>query len=1323
MPITPYPLALIQLWIANPGLPWSNPVWQSVTHVVGEPWAYDHGEDVAAAARYHDVTGWTVGKAQAVEAFINNCKMAEEPAEHYALKRQDNDHEGRCLWNAWVKTSWAKWNINKLVDEIFEDSGCAPHNVMARLNCKIADDFPTMEAAQVKQIVSIKLADVLFGDDAFIDGSFLALPIVTFVSTVLVSTWSRYRKAIKRQANSIDKKTKEVEEQWLVITAANAKPTMAIVRTYMKKLETLVTLLSVFRDQETAKNLDARREQVNAMLAAAKKDPAKAESIGRLPKSLRDALDKLATEREVKELELLIETTLAAMVPLDGDEVAVDFTEDMDVGDWKSGVEEYDKCSEDDLWEYLGLPEKKLPFFQRRSDPNAAIDPWSEEGQRWLDDSKSPAQSLAPRWHQLIGILRLIDRFLDGKPVMLMDGVGVGKTMQAVGLIACLAHYKEHYRKHGKFPGKFSQRCHQGTGGNIPDLPTVIMSPPNLQYQWMSEIQRYLRRATFDVLPYTGKYTARSQWWTMAWSKCQQPPIRRIILVTTNAAHDDAATVFIEGDRDSYGQPMASPRFERIGPSTLFGRGYNVTFFDEAHCARKYNKVHVAARGLQERSHLMVAMTATPVTTKPTDLWIMGQLLGLPQFKDTTQLKNMNRELAAAQRRDRKAQREAGVEGSMLRGVLVGTHNPEAAQEEYLPAMKQWMGRMREWFSPAVVLRTLDSTDNTGNRILGLPSYHDHSLKIELLDWEMENLRSIARGYIHDCPLIGMSKNFYVEFRRSILHPHMNPTDEHSWTKPKSLEEWNGSPTKSMKLDVLAKLLTYHLESDGRQPLTIDESGRSLVPNLAFKAGNTHPDEPDRIVVFSAFVTSNQAIVDILDLHGIHALELNGQTPMKKRKDILDDFRSSVGTKGARVLILSGVGMVGLNLACANIMVVVDTLWSEQDDLQLRGRIYRHPQAKEVHVYRAIALKTADVFLNNISFSKGAMHEAFVGADKEFRCMFKDDDGAMGDLISVSGPKSDDFTDDEDPMDVEHEPVARNKAGKNKTRTKATAKNPLSPARPATRRKVKGTKTKSTTVSIDDESGSDLHKHRKDEQPPANITTKEAPQAGTTATVTTLPQSQNGNDDSSLSDPPPLTSPSASPSLLLRPSLPHHASLSTDPLVPAPAPATAPVSAPEHQSDQPTGLQDDCRDQVAGVESAGHGHEMSWNDSQDWNDCGEHESRLTAEHDKQPSCLLSDPFDDIFNKKRAPVADGNLGTSVAIPVHDKRLPRPRAVKPGASSWRYSGTYTEGFQSAQAGTSRPRGQTFKPVALGSGPAHSARFSSNDRMQQLERRSPR
>jgi uncharacterized membrane protein len=72
-----------------------------------------------------------------------------------------------------------------------------------------------MEAAQVKQAVSVKLADALFGDDAFTVGSFVMPTIMTFITMVLVLTWSRYRKVIKRQANSIEKKAREVEEQWL----------------------------------------------------------------------------------------------------------------------------------------------------------------------------------------------------------------------------------------------------------------------------------------------------------------------------------------------------------------------------------------------------------------------------------------------------------------------------------------------------------------------------------------------------------------------------------------------------------------------------------------------------------------------------------------------------------------------------------------------------------------------------------------------------------------------------------------------------------------------------------------------------------------------------------------------------------------------------------------------------------------------------------------------------------------------------------------------------------------------------------------------------
>jgi len=47
------------------------------------------------------------------------------------------------------------------------------------------------------------------------------------------------------------------------------------------------------------------------------------------------------------------------------------------------------------------------------------------------------------------------------------------------------------------------------------------------------------------------------------------------------------------------------------------------------------------------------------------------------------------------------------------------------------------------------------------------------------------------------------------------------------------------------------------------------------------------------------------------------------------------------------------------------------------EDQQLVGRIWRHPQVKPVQIYRLIGANTSDVFLNNISFDKGAIMAAF----------------------------------------------------------------------------------------------------------------------------------------------------------------------------------------------------------------------------------------------------------------------------------------------------------------------------------------------------------
>ena len=76
--------------------------------------------------------------------------------------------------------------------------------------------------------------------------------------------------------------------------------------------------------------------------------------------------------------------------------VDVELDNTISVEDWKEGVEELRKLSKDHLWQMLGLLDNCLPFFQEWMDPDVMIDPWSEEGQVFLQNSDSGRKPLIP---------------------------------------------------------------------------------------------------------------------------------------------------------------------------------------------------------------------------------------------------------------------------------------------------------------------------------------------------------------------------------------------------------------------------------------------------------------------------------------------------------------------------------------------------------------------------------------------------------------------------------------------------------------------------------------------------------------------------------------------------------------------------------------------------------------------------------------------------------------------------------------------------------------------------------------------------------------
>ncbi|KAJ2959426.1 hypothetical protein NUW54_g14477 [Trametes sanguinea] len=109
------------------------------------------------------------------------------------------------------------------------------------------------------------------------------------------------------------------------------------------------------------------------------------------------------------------------------------------------------------------------------------------------------------------------------------------------------------------------------------------------------------------------------------------------------------------------------------------------------------------------------------------------------------------------------------------------------------------------------------------------------------------------------------------------------------------------------------------------------------------------------------------------------------------------------------ILLMSNVGTVGLNIAVANILIVVDNLWLAQETEQLVGRVWHHPQNKTVILYSIIADNTLDVFIVSLGSEKGLMHRRFMGQSTALeRAMLTQKERAVRDA-------EDEEDEDEDP--------------------------------------------------------------------------------------------------------------------------------------------------------------------------------------------------------------------------------------------------------------------------------------------------------------------
>lgn len=108
-----------------------------------------------------------------------------------------------------------------------------------------------------------------------------------------------------------------------------------------------------------------------------------------------------------------------------------------------------------------------------------------------------------------------------------------------------------------------------------------------------------------------------------------------------------------------------------------------------------------------------------------------------------------------------------------------------------------------------------------------------------------------------------------------------------------------------------------------------------------------------KVLIFSQMTRLLNILDDMLRLRGYKYCRIDGQTPAAERDSRIDDFQNPESDK--EIFILSTrAGGIGINLHAANVVIIFDSDWNPQVDLQAIDRAHRIGQKRDVVVYRFV---------------------------------------------------------------------------------------------------------------------------------------------------------------------------------------------------------------------------------------------------------------------------------------------------------------------------------------------------------------------------------
>ena len=175
----------------------------------------------------------------------------------------------------------------------------------------------------------------------------------------------------------------------------------------------------------------------------------------------------------------------------------------------------------------------------------------------------------------------------------------------------------------------------------------------------------------------------------------------------------------------------------------------------------------------------------------------------------------------------------------------------------------------------------------------------------------------------------------------------------------KDIDAINGAGERSRLLNIvmqLRKCCNHPYLFQGAEPGPPFTTDMHLIENagkmvLLDKLLPKLQEKGSRVLVFSQMTRLLDILEDYMLFRGYKYCRIDGNTTGDDREAAIDAYNAPDSEKFV-FLLSTRAGGLGINLATADIVILYDSDWNPQVDLQAMDRAHRIGQKKEVHVYR-----------------------------------------------------------------------------------------------------------------------------------------------------------------------------------------------------------------------------------------------------------------------------------------------------------------------------------------------------------------------------------